>query len=625
MIGTTVGKYRIVARLGRGGMGTVYKAIDETLDRDVAIKVLNSEVRDARLMARFRAEATTLARLNHPGIATIYEVHKTEFDLLMVMELVRGETLDQMLVRTGPLPPERAARIVAQVLGALGYAHRAGIIHRDLKPANVMLTEAGVVKIMDFGIARVVGAEHLTSDGTTMGTPAYMAPEQVIGKDIDPRADLYSAGVVFYRLLTGCLPFSADTPFAMVQKQLWDPPTPARSYRNDLPDWAEQILDRALAKSPGDRFQTAEEFRTALLSPLGGSASALTIEASGLMAADAWLPSPVTPLPVTPPTGVSAAELTLAPTVTAMTTPTPADLAATLAAAAPTAPLAPAALPCPPRTRVAPRTLAMAGAGVAVLLIGLLVAMRFGAPGGGPLGSNMAASAATSQPAAATGGLVMDATAPGVVATDVSAAGVGVVPGGGATAVAVATGGIAAPVAPARVGVRTAVTAAQPTPPPIEPPAVDATTAAAPSGREVPAPPEAPAAPLLPPFRFGAQTIVVDGGKHRQRDSTVELADGAVSVVGKDSAFSTVVPMAGIVGFTYSHSKQPLWNTPQGPAEIAHLDGGAFGFLKGDQDWVSLRTDGMSLVLRVREQDARKVIAALEERIGRKVERVERR
>jgi hypothetical protein len=130
---------------------------------------------------------------------------------------------------------------------------------------------------------------------------------------------------------------------------------------------------------------------------------------------------------------------------------------------------------------------------------------------------------------------------------------------------------------------------------------------------------------VLPPFRFSAQTVVVDGGKHRQREATVELANGVVSVVGKDSPLSASVPVAGIVGVTYSKSKQPLWNTPQGPAEIAHLDGGAFGFLRGDQDWVSLRTEHMSLVLRVREQEVRTVIAALEEPLGRKVERVERR
>ena len=158
---------------------------------------------------------------------------------------------------------------MAQVLNGLAYAHRAGIVHRDLKPANVMVTESGNIKIMDFGIARVLGAEHLTSDGTMMGTPAYMAPEQVLGKEVDARADLYSAGVVFYRLLTGCLPFQADTPIGMVQKQLWEPPTPVRSYRSDLPEWCETVITRALAKAPEERFQNAEEFRSALLSVMG--------------------------------------------------------------------------------------------------------------------------------------------------------------------------------------------------------------------------------------------------------------------------------------------------------------------------------------------------------------------
>ena len=171
---------------------------------------------------------------------------------------------------------------------------------------------------------------------------------------------------------------------------------------------------------------------------------------------------------------------------------------------------------------------------------------------------------------------------------------------------------------------KTAPPAAAPAPVPSEP---TETGAAPPAPASVDPPPPAPepAVAVLPPFRFGAQTVVVDGGKHRQRDTNVELAEGAVSVAGKDSDFSTVVPLSAVVGFTYSKSKQPLWNTPQGPAEIAHLEGGAFGFLRGDQHWVSLRTDSMSLVLRVREQDAGKVIAALEQRLGRKVERVERR
>src|SRR2546428_4352940 len=162
MIGKTLGKYRIVGQLGRGGMGTVYKAVDETLDREVAIKVLNPELADAKVMKRFQAEATILAKLNHHEIAGIYELFRTDSDLLMVMELVRGETLDKIADRLGFLPPERAAYLIEKVLSGLGYAHRAGIVHCDMKPANVMVTEEGGVKIMDFGVARVRGAVRVT-------------------------------------------------------------------------------------------------------------------------------------------------------------------------------------------------------------------------------------------------------------------------------------------------------------------------------------------------------------------------------------------------------------------------------------------------------------------------------
>ncbi len=276
MIGTTVGKYRIVDKLGRGGMGTVYKAVDQTLDREVAIKVLNPDLTDADVLKRFRGEAVTLARLNHAGIATIYELHHQDDELLMVMEFVRGETFHDLSDRLGPLAPPQAAHLCMQVLDALGHAHRGGVVHRDLKPANLMITEAGAVKVMDFGIARVLGSEHFTHGGYMMGTPAYMAPEQVLGREIDGRADLYSVGVVLYRLLTGKLPFSADTAISMVQMQISEPPTPILTFRPDLPDWCSAIVDRALSKSPSDRFQSAEEFRSAL-------AAAVTPQALGEM------------------------------------------------------------------------------------------------------------------------------------------------------------------------------------------------------------------------------------------------------------------------------------------------------------------------------------------------------
>lgn len=263
MTGRTIGKYRIVGQLGRGTTGIVYKAVDETLGREVAIKLLNPDLADTELMKRFRGEATTLAKLNHPEIATIYELVRSETDLLIAMEFVCGETLGQLSARLGPMPPDRAACLIDRILAALEYAHRAGVVHRDMKPANVMVTALGV-KIMDFGIARVRGAEHMTIEGSLMGTPAYIAPEQVLGHEVDGRADLYSVGVIFYRLLTGMLPFEADTEVGMLQKQISDTPMPLHVRREGLPEWCETIVQRALAKSPGDRFQSAEEFREAL-------------------------------------------------------------------------------------------------------------------------------------------------------------------------------------------------------------------------------------------------------------------------------------------------------------------------------------------------------------------------
>ncbi len=302
MLGQTVGKYRVVARLGRGGMGTVYKAVDETLDREVAIKCLNHDVGDAEVLRRFRAEAIALARLNHPSIATLFELTDRDGELLMVMEFVRGETLESLCQRLGPLPVDRAAQLVSQVLDALTHAHRAGIVHRDLKPANLMLTESGLTKVMDFGLARMAGTEHLTNHGFMVGTPAYMAPEQVLGHDIDGRADLYAMGVVLFRLLTSKLPFKAESGIAMVQKQLHDEPTPARQFRTELPAVCDEIFGRALAKAPSDRFQTAEDFRSALVA-LGGPVSVTmpapwippTPALTGLPASDPAQPATLTP------------------------------------------------------------------------------------------------------------------------------------------------------------------------------------------------------------------------------------------------------------------------------------------------------------------------------------------
>ena len=264
MVGKTLGKYRILDKIGRGGMGVVYRGIDETLDREVAIKAISPELVEDDLVRRFRAEAVTLAKVNRPNIASVYELFRDDDRLLMVMELVRGQTFEQLITEAGPLPVERSTALVGQILDALGHAHRAGIVHRDLKPANLMLTDAGVVKVMDFGIARVSGTERMTSDGLMVGTPAYMAPEQVRGDEVDGRTDLYAAGVVLYRLLTAKLPFKAETAVAMIQSAAQRSAGAGAGRAKRPARLARHGVDAIAGQRPGDRYQSADEFRRAL-------------------------------------------------------------------------------------------------------------------------------------------------------------------------------------------------------------------------------------------------------------------------------------------------------------------------------------------------------------------------
>lgn len=420
MIGQTVGKYRVEERIGRGGMGTVYRAVDETLRREVAIKVLNSELNDPEVAKRFRAEAITVARLNHAGIATVYELFEHDGQWLMVMEFVRGETLERLIERAGPLSAERAADLCMQALAALTHAHGLGVVHRDLKPANLMLTEAGAVKIMDFGIARVSGSEHLTSAGFMMGTPAYMAPEQVLGHEVDARTDIYALGVVLYRLTTAKLPFKGDTPFALAQSQVNDPPTPVRTAREGLPGWLEQVLARALAKAPVERFQTALEFREALGRCLAG----LPIESvfdttapTGMMQTPVGLPSGsfgmTTParsgaIPVGGTAGLQAGNTGSAAAATAHTTnPTYQSTAATMSVSTAQTMMAVSSTGAAP-AGVAPTGMAPNGAGTGAVPAG----PQTGTTGVVPPGP--VAPAATVKPAAKNSNVTMIGIAAGV-------------------------------------------------------------------------------------------------------------------------------------------------------------------------------------------------------------------
>ena len=265
MIGSQFGNYRVVARLGEGGMGTVYRAVDTMLDRDVALKVLRPELaRQAALVERFRAEAVALARLRHEHIAALYGLDRQGDELVMVMEYVSGETLEARLAREGKLSWQAAVPVLRDVLSALGHAHVRGVVHRDIKPANVMVDSDGTVKVMDFGIARLMGENRQTRAGVAIGTPSYMAPEQLRGEDVDGRTDLYAAGALLYELLTGRVAFQADSDYSLMMQQLNEAPAAPSSITTGVPRALDAAVARAMSKKPAQRYSTATDFSRAL-------------------------------------------------------------------------------------------------------------------------------------------------------------------------------------------------------------------------------------------------------------------------------------------------------------------------------------------------------------------------
>ena len=264
-------RYEIGSMLGRGGMATVYRGSDRVLDRPVAIKLLAEKYAgDEKFVTRFQREARAAAGLNHPNIVSVYDTGDTDGEHYFVMELIQGETLGDLLVREGPLAPERASRIAAGIAEALQAAHDQGLIHRDVKPGNVMLTAAGDVKVMDFGIARAATDDTLTQTGLILGTASYLSPEQSRGDPVDHRSDIYSLGCVAYEMLAGRPPFSADTPLSVAYKHVNDEPRPPSSANPSIPPEMETVVMRALAKDPDARFPTANAFRQAITSAAGG-------------------------------------------------------------------------------------------------------------------------------------------------------------------------------------------------------------------------------------------------------------------------------------------------------------------------------------------------------------------
>jgi serine/threonine-protein kinase len=269
LVGTTLGKYTLTELLGAGGMAEVYRAFQAGLNRPVAIKVLHPHLARAEgLMERFMREARAVATLRHPNIIQIYDFDVDSGWYYMVMEYVGGGTLTERLQdihRRGQVMPLPEAYTLFKAIGsALHYAHEAGMIHRDIKPSNIMFTDKGEPILTDFGIVRIVGATQFTSTGATPGTPAYMSPEQARGEGVDKRGDIYSLGVLLYEVVTGRLPYEADTPFGMILKHVSEPlPSPLKLNPN-LPQGIVEVLEKATAKEPDERYQAVNEMIVAL-------------------------------------------------------------------------------------------------------------------------------------------------------------------------------------------------------------------------------------------------------------------------------------------------------------------------------------------------------------------------
>jgi tRNA A-37 threonylcarbamoyl transferase component Bud32 len=276
-------KYEVLEEIGHGGMATVYRALDRRLHREVAVKVIHPHLRDSKeVVSRFNTEARAVAKLRHPNIVEVFDVSEAEDEeQYLVVELVRGTTLRKVLQAKRVMPPEVAAAIALDLLGALGHANAAGVVHRDIKPENVLLDHrppSGVadervedrvaVKLTDFGIAKLLDAQGVTSTGQVLGSPAHMAPEQIEGGEVDARADVFGLGVLLYECMVGHLPFEGNNPAQVLRRVLEGRYPEAQAERAAIGNRWSALLDRALAHAPGDRFPDADAMRGAVLAEL---------------------------------------------------------------------------------------------------------------------------------------------------------------------------------------------------------------------------------------------------------------------------------------------------------------------------------------------------------------------
>jgi serine/threonine-protein kinase len=260
---STLGRYKIISEIGQGAMGVVYKAVDPIIDRTVAIKTINLNLSKQELEeyeARFQQEIKAAGRLNHPNIVTIYDVGKTDQCAYMAMEFLEGRELKEIIASGRLLPVDQVVDIVSMVAEGLSFAHQQEIVHRDVKPSNIMVLKGGIAKITDFGIARLPNSAVKTMTGLILGSPRYMSPEQVIGKTIDARSDIFSLGVVLYEALTGIPPFDGDNVNAIMYATVNTTPPPPSQHNRSVPAMLDLIAAKAMAKLIEDRYQSIKEF-----------------------------------------------------------------------------------------------------------------------------------------------------------------------------------------------------------------------------------------------------------------------------------------------------------------------------------------------------------------------------
>ena len=299
-----IDRYTIIRELGRGGMATVYLAHDPRFGRDVAIKVLPQQGNDQTARGRFQREARTIAALEHPAIAPVYDFGEDNGQMFLVMRLMTGGSLADR-IRQGPIPLAEAGVILQRIASALDYAHRQGVIHRDLKPGNILFDQHNTAFLADFGIAKLMESQVNYTGSAIIGTPAYISPEQVQGnRTIDGRADIYALGAIVFEMLTGKMPYQADTPLQVLMKHALEPPPRILEANTSLPPHVQNVIDLAMAKNPDERLSTAGAMVTALMDP---SKLPATVQMSVVTPTPSSVPSlPIRPTPLTGPPTIQA-------------------------------------------------------------------------------------------------------------------------------------------------------------------------------------------------------------------------------------------------------------------------------------------------------------------------------